>query len=582
MNNLQTRLEALSEEKRALLLRAIQQPGRSSNTFPLSFAQERLWLLDQMESDPSIYNVFGGLRLKGVLKSELLLDAINEVIQRHASLRTIFPVLDDQPMQIVLPKLEIEMTRADLSRSPAGRREDELNRFADLAADQRLDLSKGPLIFSKLVKLTDTEHVLLVGIHHIVVDIWSIGIFTEELLAIYESLSTQQPTPLTQPPLQYSDFSKWQRQQVAGPKLKEQARFWKKNLEALPSLLPFPTDRPRGDAQSMRGGTVEVDLSPELLLGLQKLASDTGSTMFMLLMASFQVLLWKHSGLKDIVVASPIANRDRRELRGVIGYFLNTLLFRSNLSPQGSFMNLLESVKQTSLDAYENQDLPFEVLVETVGKEREMSKRPLFQAMLILQQRSTETTSAAGLTIEPIQLPMKWSHSEIAFWIFQSNQDFKGMLSYDLDLFDHQTMERVARRLTQLLHQIVQDPTRALEDLSIVSPAELEQVVTTWNDTTVDYGPQESLHRMIESAVDRFPQAPAVIFEQEVLTYRELDQRANQLARYLQPRLPKSPCRVGVLLERSVDLMVALLAILKTGSSYVPLDPSYRRIGWDS
>jgi len=542
---------------------------------PLSYGQQRLWLLDRLVPGSAAYNMPGGMRLRGPLDVQALERALGEIISRHEALRTTFEVRDGDPVQVVHPPAAFTLPVIDVSSLPEEQRVVRVRRIRDDAAQEPFDLEKGPLVRTVLVRQGADDHVFLVTMHHIVTDGWSANIFLRELKVLYEAFSQGRPAPLKDLPIQYADYACWQRHRLESGALDGQMAYWKERLGGELPVLDLPTDHPRPPMQSFRGGALTRLFPAELARGLNSLARETGATLFMTLLAAFQVLLHRYSGQRDVIVGSPIANRDLPELEALIGFFVNTLALKTDLGGDPTFQELLGRVRGVLLDAYANRDLPFEKLVSELHPERDMSHNPLFQVMFVLQNTGYDGAGFAGLERSPMRSFTGTAKFDLWLSIREGSRGLHATLEYSSDLFEEATAARLLGHYRTLLEGIVADADRRLSELPLLTPGE-HAGLAACNDTEVDYpGAERLLHELIEEQVDRTPDAVAVVFGEERLTYGELDARSNRLARYLR-RLGVGPdVPVGVCAERSVELVVALLGILKAGGAYVPLDSEY-------
>ncbi len=538
---------------------------------PLSFAQARLWFLDQLEPNSSVYNLANGIRLKGTLSVAALEQSLNEIVRRHEALRTSFSMVQGRPIQVISSSFTLSLPLLDLSHLSEAEREAEAQRLADEENQRAFDLARGPLLRSKLVRLGDDDHVLLVTMHHIVSDGWSMGVFFRELSILYEAFSNGKPSPLPDLPIQYADYAVWQRDWLKGEILDTQLSYWKKQLENIPTLQ-LPTDRRRPAVQSYRGAGHSLELSKALSDQVKALSRQEGATLFMTLLAAFQTLLCRYTGQEDIVTGSPIAGRTRAEMEDLIGFLVNTLVLRGDLSGNPTFRELLARARVTAFEAYAHQDVPFEKLVEELQPQRNLSHSPLFQVMFVFQNAPATTLKFQGLSVSPVVGGSDTAKFDLTLSIREENEGLRAHLQYNTDLFDGSTIERMLSHFENLLKEIVADPARRLLDFSLLTNAEQHQLLVEWNDTKRDYPEDKCVHQLFEEQVERTPDAIAVVFENQEITYRELNQRANQLAHYL-IRLGVGPeLLVGIFMERSLEMVVAVLGILKTGGAYVPLD----------
>jgi amino acid adenylation domain-containing protein/non-ribosomal peptide synthase protein (TIGR01720 family) len=562
------------QEKRALLAQLLRKQLSAVRARPVSFSQERLWFLNELHPDSPFYNVPLALRLTGPLAVLALHASLNEIVRRHEVLRTCFGVRDGQPVQLIAPAQTVPLPLTDLQHLPDSDRTAAAQRHASAEAQRPFDLAQGPLFRAGLLRLSATEHVLLLSMHHSVTDGWSLGVLLRELAVLYPAFCAGRPSPLPPLPLQYADYAVWQRQWLQGDVLERQLAYWKDRLAGLP-VLNLPTDRPRPAAQRFHGAAQQFLLSPRLAEGVQALARHEGITPFMVLLAAFQVLLGRYSGQDDIAVGTPIANRNRAELEGLIGFFVNTLVLRTDVSGNPSFRELLGRVRQAALGAYAHPDLPFEKLVAELQPRRDPSRNPLFQVMFALQNMPLTRLELPGLIVSRVDTEEISSTFDLSLSLRETPQGLAGWCEYDTDLFDGATITRLIGHFQHLLEGIVADPGCCTGDLPLLTSAERHEIVVEWNRTPADYPRDRCLHQLIAEQAARTPDAIAVIGAERQLSYRGLDQQANRFARRLFEMGVRPETRVGVFLERSPDLIVAVLAILKAGGVYLPLDTSY-------
>jgi amino acid adenylation domain-containing protein len=550
-------------------------PVSRKKDLPLSFAQQRLWFLDRLTPGSTTYNVPGALRIRGALDITALQQSLDEIIRRHETLRTTFSTKDAEVIQIVWPLFRLPLPVVDLSDHVQTEREEEARHLIKQEVHGRFDLERGPLLRATLIRLSHEEHVLLLTMHHIVSDGWSIGVLYRELSALYQALSNGKTSSLPDLPIQYGDFAVWQREWLRGEVLETQLAYWKKQLEGIPAVLQLPTDRPRPAVQSFRGARESIELSKELTDGLKALSRQHDVTLFMTLLAAFQTLLRRYTEQDDIVVGSPIANRNRTEIENLIGFFVNTLVLRSDLSGDPTFTEVLSRIREGALRAYAHQDLPFEKLVEELQPKRDLSYSPLFQVMFVLQNAPDPAREFEGLTLRSFGVDGGTAKFDLTLSMQEEAEGLRGSLEYNTDLFDAVTVERMLIHFQVLLEGIVADSERRISELPLLNEAERQQLLVEWNDTARDYPNDKCIHDLFEVQVENTPDAVAVVFEDHQLRYKELNHRANQLAHYLARLGVGAETPVGICMERSIELVVALLGILKTGGAYVPLDPSY-------
>ncbi|MDB4951182.1 MAG: tycC3, partial [Gemmatimonadetes bacterium] len=538
---------------------------------PLSFAQERLWFLDRLQPGGSAYNLPAALRLRGPLDERALERSLAELVRRHESLRTTFGSEGGEPVQVIHPPREWVLVVEDLSTLPAGEREREAGRHARVEAERPFDLAAGPLFRARLLRLGDGEHVLLLVVHHVVFDGWSTGVLLRELGAIYTAFARGRPSPLPEPGLQYADYAGWQGEHLRSGRLDAQLAYWRERLSGAPALLELPTDRPRPAAPSHRGAVEHREVPAALARRLRALGRQEGATPFMVLLAAFQLLLSKHSGEEDVVVGSPIAGRTRAELEGLVGFFVNTLALRTDLSGDPSFRELLGRVRGVTLGAYAHQELPFERLVQDVAPERSLGHAPLFQVMLSLQNAPREELRLDGVEVEWLALEDTAAKFDLSLFAGESGDALELSLQYATDLLDASTARRMLEHLGALLEGAAAHPDRRLSELEMLGGSERAQLVREWSGTAAAH-PHACIHTLFARQAAATPERTALVHGAERVGYAELDTRANRLAHHLRAAGAGPEVRVGVLLERTPEMVVALLAVLKAGGAYVPLD----------
>jgi amino acid adenylation domain-containing protein len=543
--------------------------------FPTSFAQQRLLFLDQLEPGSPFYNVPQAISIKGRLNVPALRSTFAEIVRRHEALRTTFSERDGSPVQIIAKSLTLELPLIDLTALPEFERETEASRLAKEEAEQPFDLTTGPLIRGRLLAVGDNAHVLLFTMHHVVSDGWSMGVLFRELGAIYEAFADERPSPLPELPIQYADYAVWQREWLQGEALQNQIAYWKTKLAGAPPLLELPTDRPRPAIQHFHGAKQVRHLPRSLIENLKQVSLEERVTLFMTLLAAFKVLLWRYTNQDDIVVGSPIANRTRAETEELIGFFVNTLVLRTNLAGNPTFRDLLKRVKEMALGAYDHQDVPFEKLVEDLRPDRDPGRNPLFQVSFVLQNATRSKLELSGLTLEPLEIHSGTTKFDLSLSILEGVDGLKATWEYDTDLFDNARMSRMVDHFQVLLEGIVANPATRLSELPLLTTAEQQQILVEWNQTLTVSPDRRCIHELFEQQAERTPEAVAVVFEDSKLTYRELNCRSNQLAHYLRAAGARADVLVGLCLERSAEILVGLLGILKAGAAYLPLEPDY-------
>src|SRR5688572_18734500 len=544
---------------------------------PLSFAQERLWFLDQLEPNNPFYNIFAAVRITGKLNERALERSLCEIVNRHESLRTTFTFTDERPRQQINPPRDASLPIVDLRGEPKEAQSAKVLKLATEEARRPFDLAQGPLLRNGLLRLAEEESVLLLTMHHVVSDGWSMDILIREITALYDAFSKGQPSPLSALPIQYADFAVWQRSWLQGEVLFRQMAYWKDQLAGLPPSLDLPTDHPRPALQTFRGAIVSSMLPRALAEKIKALCQREGVTVYMLLLAAFQVLLFRYTGQSDIAVGSPIANRNRKDTEGLIGFFINTLVMRTDLSGDPSFQEVLKRVREVTLGAYANQDLPFERLVEELNPVRDLTRQPLFQVLFTFQTAPATKLEVAGLTFAGLKVEKQTVQFDWNVAMADTEQGIACEWHYNTDLFEAETIRRMVRHLERLLEGIMAKPEETISRLELLLDAERKQILTSWNDTSAEYPRDACIHELFEQVAERTPEAIAVIFGSETVTYRELNERANRLAHYLIDRGVSAEQPVGLCVERSVDMVVGMLGVLKAGGCYVPLDPEYPR-----
>ena len=557
------RIAALPPEGRAMLAR----------DYPLSFGQQRLWFLDRLEPGSAAYNIPCAFRLRGRLDADALERAVGHIAARHEVLRTSFHTVEGQPLQVISPRPSVVVRRLDLSALPEGEREAEAHRLATEEAGRPFDLARGPLLRVSLVRLSEDEHVALCTMHHIVSDGWSSGLLMRELAALYRPGSEAPALP--EPPIQYADYARWERDWFEGGGADAQLDYWKAKLAGSPALLELPTDRPRPPVQSRRGARHSFELPAGLVESLAATGRREGATLFMTMLAAFQALLHKYSGQDDLVVGTPVACRGMRETEGLIGFFVNTVVVRASLAGDPTFAELLRRVRGVALEAYAHQQLPFDKLVQELVARRDLSHAPLFQVLFDLQTAPAEEFSLPGLTLSAFEFEQDTTKFDLALSMLEHRGGVNCSVQFNTDIFDAATVERMFRHFRNLLHAVAARPGLRLSELELLGDEERRALLLDFNRTGRDYPADLRAHELFERRAAETPDASALSFDGREMTYAELDAKAARLARRLAASGVGPDVPVVLYLERSFEMVVGLLGVLKAGGAYVPLDPAY-------
>jgi amino acid adenylation domain-containing protein len=546
----------------------ISQIGNRESA-PLSFAQQRVWFLQQLQPDSRAYIVSNAQRLTGKLNPDVLQQSLDAIAVHHEALRTNFITsLDGSPIQVIGAPRPVELKIIKVTQQ-------QVESLLSEEAQRPFNLQSDLMLRATLLQIDEQEHILLLVMHHIASDGWSIGIFWQQLAAVYEAFLSGKSSPLPKLPIQYADFAVWQHQWLSGEILSSQINYWKTQLAAANTVLELPTDRPRPPVQTYRGAVQSLMLPQNLSASLKELSHQLGVTLFMTLLAAFGTILHRYTGQEDILIGSPIAGRNQIETEGLIGFFVNTLAIRTNFSGNPSFRQLLTQVREVTLEAYFHQDLPFEKLVEELQPERDLSHSPLFQVMFAFHNTPNELWELPGLSITPLEVHSGAAKFELTLDLEETSEGIKGGIEYNTDLFDATTIARMLGHFQTLLAGIVANPEQHISDLPLLTTTERDQQLFEWNNTQADYDLSQCLHQLFEAQVEKTPDAIAVKFADKHLTYSQLNSRANQLANYLQTCGVQPNVLVAICVERSLEMVVGLLGILKAGGAYVPLDPEY-------
>ncbi|ASS74698.1 hypothetical protein CIG75_06735 [Tumebacillus algifaecis] len=586
--DLSQRKSSLSAEKRALLEKRLKGqlsvpakqwiPKRTgAGPADLSLGQQRLWFFHQFQPEDASDNIPYAVRLRGRLHVEAMQKSINEVVKRHEALRTNVQLVDDQPKQVIHQELFVPLPVLDLTGTPVTSRDRIIDEVSGQEARRPFDLTADPLLRCSLVKLDEQDYALLLTFHHLVADGWSMDVILREVIVYYDAFSKGQSAALPEPELQFADYAEWQNEWLQGDASQKQLRYWKEQLQGPLPVLQLPTDRPRPAMMTTKGSLLQIEYPLSLQQRMQKVCEEAGVTMFMGLLAAYKTLLYRYTRQEELLVGTAVAGRNRSELEGVVGNFANTLALRSELRADMTFRELLEQVKATSLQAFANQDVPFEKVIEEVQPERNMGHTPLFQVLFLLQPHvNAEQLDLGDLRFEPIWSDQGAVKYDQMMWLSESETGLTGLLMYNTDLFEQATIERTLQHLETLLQSIADDPHQKLVDLKMLPDAEAEQVLFAWNDTDVLFADDNlCTHQLFERQVERTPDAVALVFHEQTFTYRELNEQANRLAHKLRELGVGANVPVGLCVNRSAKMIVGLLAILKAGGPYLPLDPSY-------
>ncbi|MCB8949264.1 MAG: amino acid adenylation domain-containing protein [Ardenticatenaceae bacterium] len=572
----------LSDDKLALLDLLLEDEGvansaagsailprpQTDDPLPLSFAQQRFWFLEALTPGSSLFNTPLALQLTGQLDLSALAQACQSLVDRHESLRTTFTAVSGTPQQVIHPVWPIDLVPREVMA-------EELDAVLQTAVQQPFDLEEGPLLRFHLLRQSEAEHILLIVFHHIVFDGWSASIVVDELVTLYEAYCHSRQPNLPDLPIQYADYALWQREWLAGETLQTQLDYWQTELAGELPLLKLPTDKPRPAVKTHTGAFASVLLPAAQTNQVMALCQATGSTPFMLLLAAFQAFLHRYTAQEDILVGTPIANRQQPELAGLIGFFVNTLVLRSQIDGWQTFRELLSQVRETATNAYDHQDVPFEKLVELLQPERNLSYDPLFQVMFTYQEEVGLERPLPNLTITPLDLDNGMAQFDLTLSVSREAQQLRCSLNYNTDLFALETIERMLAHWQTLLAGLLDNPDQAIGQVNMLTPVEKQQILVDWNDTAVPLSPIAFFHEQVANWAQQTPDAPALIFGAQQMSYQTLNRRANQLAHALQSRGIGPESKVGIFLDRSFDMIVALLAVLKAGGAYVPLDTTY-------
>src|ERR1041384_7036724 len=585
--------ETLSPNKRQLLELLLKEKARKAEAAPakatavkiprrekfspgpVSSAQQRLWFIDQLDPGTPAFNIPAAVRLLGSLDVKVLERCFDEIINRHEALRTGFAADDGLPLQFIATALKFEIPIVDLRHLPEAERMAHVETLVTSECQRSFDLTRAPLLRATLVVLGEQDRVLVMMMHHIIGDVWSVRVVMKELAALYEAFSANQPSPLPELPIQYCDYATWQREWLQGEDLQSQLAYWKGKLSGMPEALDLPTDRPRPAVQSIWGAKHFLKIPQQLTDTLRSLAQEEKASLFMTLLAAWKVLLHRYTGQHDIVVGAPVANRNRSEFEGMVGFFVNSLILRTDLSGAPTFRELLRRVRETTFEAFANQDFPFERLVEVLQPTRSMSRNPLFQSDFILQNSPRSAYHVTGLTFTALPVQNGTAQLDLTLDLWEEPEGIGGWLEYDTDLFDAATAARMVGNYINLLERIAAEPNQTIGSYSLPSDTDRRRILNEWNATARDYQLDSAFPQLLEAQVERSPDADAAVCGTSRLSYAELNQRANVLARSLIEQGVDAESVVGILMRRNLDHLITILAVLKAGGAYLPLDPDY-------
>jgi amino acid adenylation domain-containing protein len=578
---------ALSSSRRTLIAQLLKKEGVNlsrrqiiprrvdDSSLPLSFSQQRLWFLNQLSPDNSTHNIPSYRKLIGPLNVQALFRSISEILRRHEILRTTFPAVDGRPSQFIAPHVQLQLPYVDLQHLSPESRELEMKRLCKEEGRKPFDLAHGPLLRITLLKLSETEHVLIQVMHHIIADGLSLGIFNKEMSLMYQAFTCDSPHMLSELPIQYADFAKWQQQSLKDEKVTELLDYWKQHLEGAPAVLEFPLQRERAANHSSQGALHSFAFSRQLTDRLNFLSRRQGVSLFMTLLAGFNSLLYRYTKQCDMVVGCPVANRTRAEVEELVGCFINTLALRTRISADQTFRQLLDQVRETALGGFAHQDCPFEMVVEALQPERSLSHSPLFQVMFVLQTAQGPRLTLGDVEIQSLPLQDCSAEYMLTLSAWESDEGIRGTWLYNKSLFDAETIERLSQHFVIMMEGAVADADSAISELPLLTPDEQQLQLCDWNNTHTEFPSTACFQHLFEAQVERTPDALAVVYGNSRISYRELNSRANQLAHHLRKQGVGPEVLVSLLMNRSIEMLIGLLGILKAGGAYVPLDPSH-------
>ena len=575
MNDFEKLIQNLSVEKRRLLEQKLKAEGRVANAFTLSFAQQRLWFLYQLDPSSTAYHIPAALRLIGKLNIKALKEALTTITKRHEILRTTFSTINGTPIQIVSNNSNVSLSFVDISTLAPQVRQQELEQILLNENAKPFDLNKGPLWKVKVIKLSENEHVLYLLMHHIISDGWSVGVFVNEFSQLYNSYIQGSANPLPPLKIQYADFAVWQKKKLESEIKEKQLLYWKEKLSGHLPVLELPTDHPRPAIKSYRGSHRQSSIKGPLVEKIRQFSQQNGATIFMTLLSAFYALLYRYSNQPDICIGTPIANRNRAETQGLIGFFVNTLVLRNDLSGEPSFTELLQRTRNMVLEAFSHQDLPFEMLVEELHPERSLSHTPLFQVMFVYQNALEKGLQLPDLKIESIQVPNKNAKFDLTLTVAELPNEFALDVEFDTDLFEAETIYRLMSHFQKILAEALQQPEIPITRLDLLTESEKRKILDEWIPKGPKFPPEKCIHQWFEEKAEKFADRTALTFEGHHITYKELNRRANQLAHFLLERNVQPDDLIAIYSERKPHLLVAILGVLKAGAAYLPIDPVY-------
>ena len=553
------------------ITRASKENGQA---LPLSFSQQSMWLHNQITKANPVFNISNAVKMTGTLRKDILIQSLKEVISRHEALRTTFRSVDGSPVQIIKTSVEVTLAEMDLRNIPQKEQEQYLEKSLKEEARFIFDLEKGPLFRFRLFIMGENEYVFSMVIHHIISDAWSNAIFVGELFRFYEAFLNEEDLKLPELPIQYSDYSVWERNWLQGEELEELLGYWRKQL-AKPTTIQLPTDYPRPKSQTYEGGFEPIFMEKALTERLKAICNKEGTTLFMIILAAFQTLLYRYSNQTDILTGTVVANRNRKEVKNLVGFFMNTLVLRSDFEGNPSFIEVLRKIKNMALDAYTYQELPFDKLLEELRPERDASRTPLFQTMLIFHNTQKVELELSGLKMNQIEVESGMAPFDLRLQLAEADGGIKGGFDYDSALFKNSTIKRFGVHLLNILEAISVTPVEKVSDIVLTTKEEQNQILMEFNNTNADFPRDKVIHEFFEGNVAKHPEQIAAIYENQHLTYLELNERANQLARLLRSNGVKSDSIIGIMLERSLEMIIGIMAVEKAGGAYLPIDPHY-------